>query len=224
MVDGLGGDEQLRARSGRWCARRRSGREPHARAGSARADEHGWRFAARWGSNRTPSRRIFCRVIRAAADAPRSVKIFRASRNAASSGASYRASAASYGQPRPVHSRAAASPVARRLQPVGLGESPRGGRREPVRRSQAATAPRSQASHGVQTSSASSASRCGRARLALQPVRLGTGQPRAQDGPAARRSRRRPQPLSSGRSHAAGRALPRPTVAKAGERIDPVDR
>ena len=61
------------------------------------------------GMDRTPSARSFCRVSRATADAPSSVKVLSASRSAPSSAASSRTSAASYGQPRSVHSWAAFS-------------------------------------------------------------------------------------------------------------------
>ena len=122
MIDGLGGDEQLARRSPRWCARRRSGRAPHARAGSARADAPGSRSAARPGSTGCRAGASCCRVICAAAEAPRPVKIFSASRSAASSAASCRASAASYGQPRLGPQPGGLLPVACRLQPVGLGE------------------------------------------------------------------------------------------------------
>ena len=61
------------------------------------------------GMDRTPSARSRCRVSRATADAPSSVKVLSASRSAPSSAASSRTSAASYGQPRSVHSCAAFS-------------------------------------------------------------------------------------------------------------------
>ena len=180
MIDGPGGQEQLGGDLGVAVP---GADQPEHLALAPGQPERMARVALRGpaGIERMPSRRIVCRVGWTAATAPRPVKIVSAWRSAASSAASCRASAASYGQPRAAPSRDCFLPLACYLQPVGPGQLT-------ARRPGRTSAP--QPDSGLAAVPSVRAGRDiigpfgllrGPVRLALQPARLGAGQPHRND-------------------------------------------